>query len=100
MVPAEDNAVVIIVELDMAVICYSVLSATKMTKSSYDIDCTNGNPLNKMFMIYDVFYVFRPSIRKWWCLSKIYLVLYVIVERAVKGRCINVMALYYHFPHN
>ena len=64
MLPAEGNAVVIIVGQDMAVISYSVLPATKLGKSSYDIDCTNGNPVNKTFMIYDVFCTSRPSIRK------------------------------------
>jgi hypothetical protein len=63
-VPAEDNAVVIIVGQDMAVISYSVLSATKLGRSSYDIDCTNGNPVNKTFIIYDVFCASGPSIRK------------------------------------
>jgi len=99
MVPEEDNAVVIIRGQDMAVMCYSVSSATKLRKSSYDIDYTNGNPVNKIFMIYDVLCAFRPSIRKQWCLSKTCLGSHVVVKRAVKGRCINVMALYYHFPH-
>ena len=49
--PAADNAVVIVVGQDVAVICYSVLSATKLGKSSYDIDCTNGNPVNKILWL-------------------------------------------------
>ena len=97
MVPAEDTAVVTVLGQDMTVICYSVLSATKLGISSYDIDCTDGNPVNKIFMIYDVFYTFRPSIRKEWCLNETCLGLYVVVKRAVKCSCINVMALYYHF---
>jgi hypothetical protein len=63
-VPAEDNAVVIIVGQEMAVNSYSVLSAKKWGKCSHDVDCTNGNPVNKIFMNYDVFCAFRPSIRK------------------------------------
>jgi hypothetical protein len=48
MVPAADNAVVTVAGQDMAVISYSVLSATKLGKSSDGIDCTNGNPVNKI----------------------------------------------------
>jgi len=69
MVPAEDNAVVIIVGQDMAVISYTVLRAKKLG-NVHDIDCTNGNPVNKIFMIYDVICPFRPSISKQLCLSK------------------------------